>query len=101
MLSRDSRGRCRIQEGSLSRPRTSRAQRLVTKTEAAEYCGLSHRGFGNWIAKGLIPPALPGTNRWDLNALDHHLDRLSGLTAETVEDDPFTQWLTERDASSS
>ena len=73
----------------------------MTKTEAAEYCGLSHRGFGNWIAKGLIPPALPGTNRWDLNALDHHLDRLSGLAARTVEDDPFTQWLAQRDASSS
>ena len=101
MLRKDLSGRYRAEERSLSRPRASRDRRLVTKTEAAEYCGLSQRGFGTWIAKGLIPPALPRTNRWDLNALDHHLDRLSGLTAETVEDDPFTQWLAGRDASSS
>ena len=27
-------------------------KRLMTKKEAAEYCGLSHRGFGNWVGRG-------------------------------------------------
>ncbi len=76
-------------------------KRLLTKKEAAEHCGLSVRGFGSWIARGLIPSALPGTNRWDLKALNHCLDRLSGLTSPHAEEDPFGQWLAGRDASSS
>lgn len=72
--------------------------RLATKVEAAWYCRLSVRRFQGWVAKGLIPAALPGTNRWDLKALDHHLDRLSGLTSPHAEDDPFEQWLAEKNA---
>ncbi|MFL5079250.1 MAG: helix-turn-helix transcriptional regulator, partial [Microvirga sp.] len=48
--------------------------------EVAQYCGLSERTVGDWVAKSLLPPPLPGTNRWDLKAVDQHLDRLSGLT---------------------
>jgi hypothetical protein len=73
----------------------------VTKKEAAVYCGLTPRGFGNWVEKGLAPPALPGTNRWDLDALDHHLNRLSVLTSPMEEEDPFEKWMAERNAGSS
>src|SRR5215207_9746915 len=54
--------------------------RLATRAEVAQYCGLSERTVGDWVAKSLLPPPLPGTNRWDLKAVDQHLDRLSGLT---------------------
>src|SRR5215207_1565468 len=68
-------------------------KRLLGKKEAAAYCGLSERGFGNWVAKGLVPRALPGTARWDQKALDYALDRLSGLGSTQTEDDPFGTWL--------
>ena len=54
--------------------------RLATRAEVAQYCGLSDRTVGDWVAKSLLPPPLPGTSRWDLKAVDQHLDRLSGLT---------------------
>ncbi len=54
--------------------------RLMTRSEAAGYCGLSPEGFSSWISSGKLPPPLPGTRRWDRRALDLSLDRLSGMT---------------------
>ncbi len=76
-------------------------KRLLTKQEAANHCGLSKRGFANWVAKGLVPPAIPGTTRWDQKALDCALDRLSGLASAQSDDDPFEQWLVGHHAGSS
>jgi hypothetical protein len=73
-------------------------KRLMTKKQAAEYCGLSHRDFGNWVSKGLIPRALSGTARWDRKALDYALDALSGLASAQERDDPFGEWMAGRDA---
>ena len=75
--------------------------RLATRAEVAQYCGLSDRTVGDWVAKSLLPPPLPGTNRWDLKAVDQHLDRLSGLTTADRESDPFDAWLAGRNACAS
>lgn len=53
--------------------------RVLTRQEAAAYCGLTLSGFHDWVTKGRLPPALPGTRRWDRVAIDAALDRLSGL----------------------
>jgi hypothetical protein len=57
----------------------SLAPRLLPKKKAAAYCSLSPSGFDDWRRKGLLPDPIPGTNRWDIRALDAALDRLSGL----------------------
>ena len=72
-------------------------KRGLTKQEAAEYVGCnSLPAFDRWVQKGLIPRALPGTNRWDRKALDAALDRASGLVTEsTPEQTPYQRWKAE------
>lgn len=55
----------------------SDSPRLLTKQEAAAYCRLTLSGFHDWVTKGRLPKALPGTRRWDRSAIDAALDRLS------------------------
>ncbi|KZK82974.1 hypothetical protein PsAD13_03176 [Pseudovibrio sp. Ad13] len=74
-------------------------QRLLSKQQAAEYCGLSVSGFDNWIEKGLAPPPLPGTQRWDKKAIDLHFDRMSGLQPKADNENPLDSWLEARRAS--
>lgn len=71
-------------------------KRGLTKQEAADYCGCnSLAAFDRWQQKGIIPPAIPGTNRWDRKALDHWLDRASGLVAESHATSPYQRWKAE------
>ncbi|QOZ76706.1 hypothetical protein XH83_15345 [Bradyrhizobium sp. CCBAU 53351] len=72
-------------------------KRMLTKQEAADYCGCNTlSAFDRWIQKGLIPRAMPGTNRWDLKALDSALDRASGLVTESaLEMTPYQRWKAE------
>ncbi|MET0430746.1 MAG: helix-turn-helix domain-containing protein [Microvirga sp.] len=56
--------------------------RLLTRQQAARYCGLSPSGFGKWVRAGRLPRALPGTRRWDRQAVDAALDRIMALQAE-------------------
>jgi predicted DNA-binding transcriptional regulator AlpA len=53
--------------------------RLLTREQAANYCGLSVQGFSSWVKAGRLPPAIGGTVRWDLKAIDAALDLLSDL----------------------
>lgn len=45
-----------------------------------------------WVKKGLVPGAIPGTQRWDRNAIDWYLDRASGLATESASSDPLADW---------
>ena len=74
--------------------------RLLTGTEAAEYCGLTLGTFLKWVEDGRVPRALPGTRRWDRKALDLALDKASGIVSPSVvpTDDPFTEWEREYEA---
>ena len=40
--------------------------------------------FSNWVREGKLPPALPGTARWDLKAIDFALDAMSGLQQQEL-----------------
>jgi hypothetical protein len=55
------------------------APRLLTREQAAAYCGLSVNGFSDWVKAGRLPGSIPGTARWDLKAIDIALDSLSGI----------------------
>ncbi|MET4217862.1 hypothetical protein ABIB00_003074 [Bradyrhizobium sp. LB14.3] len=72
-------------------------KRGLTKQEAAEYSGCnSLAAFDRWQQKGIVPPAIPGTNRWDRKALDVALDRASGLVTESAQElTPYQRWKAE------
>src|SRR5450759_1403414 len=53
--------------------------RLLSRAEAANYCGLSCQGFSTWVKIGRLPGPIAGTARWDLRAIDAALDLLSGI----------------------
>jgi hypothetical protein len=55
-------------------------RRLVSKAEAALYCGVSISAFGSWVRDGKMPQKIPGTRRWDLNAIDNQIDLASGAS---------------------
>lgn len=46
------------------------APRLLSGAAAAEYCGVTPATWSKWVAAGTVPPALPGTRRWDRKAID-------------------------------
>ncbi|GJE51807.1 hypothetical protein GOFOIKOB_4871 [Methylobacterium tardum] len=83
---------------------TALPPRLLSKIQAAQYLGLTPRGFDRWRKDGRIPNPLPGTARWDRNAIDSAIDALSqlgSLRASTPipqpEADPLEEWRKKRD----
>ena len=71
------------------------ARRGISLQEAAAICGISTSAYRDWMARGLVPGYWPGTRRIDRVALMRALDRMSRLEQT---DDPFEQWLREREA---
>lgn len=59
----------------------SETKRIVNQLEARKYLGVSRTLFLRMQERGLIPPPLPGTKRYDLKAIDHALDKISGFVA--------------------
>ncbi|MCA6114294.1 hypothetical protein J6524_05035 [Bradyrhizobium sp. WSM 1738] len=72
-------------------------KRGLSKQEAAEYVGCETlAAFDRWRQKGIVPDAIPGTNRWDRKALDAALDRASGLVSDSAEElSPYQRWKAE------
>jgi hypothetical protein len=79
-------------EGSLHKMLT--IPRLISKAEAATYCGLSLSSFSNWQKQGIVPGPVRGTHRWDRIALDNALDKMSGIRREIPVEQlsPYDQW---------
>lgn len=79
---------------------TAPAPRGLSKRQAAAYVGcVTLAAFDRWRALGIIPPPIPGTNRWDRKALDLALDKASGLPSDVVAGDetsPYQRWRAER-----
>ncbi|WP_369723307.1 hypothetical protein AB8Z38_04540 [Bradyrhizobium sp. LLZ17] len=74
--------------------------RVLTKQEAAEYCGCKTlAAFDQWRAKGIVPDAIPGTNRWDRKAIDRALDLASGIVTESSDLSPYQRWKAGQDAT--
>jgi hypothetical protein len=72
-----------------------RQPRLLSRTDAAFYCGVSIQTFSTWVRQGILPSAVPGTARWDLRAINLRLDELSGLNGET-DKAPLDDWRAKR-----
>lgn len=73
--------------------------RLISRPDAAAYCGLTPRGFDDWVKRNIVPGPLPSTKKWDVKAIDAALDKLSGFAPPTVpepEDDPLEAWKRKR-----
>jgi predicted DNA-binding transcriptional regulator AlpA len=73
------------------------APRLLTRQQAAAYCGLSVSGFSQWVKTGRLPGPIRGTIRWDRKAIDAGLDQASGLEA-TLQPSPLEEWKARRHA---
>lgn len=56
--------------------------RLVSRAEAAMYCGLKPSRFSDLVRSGKMPSAVPGTTKWDMKAIDLHLDKIAGIKSE-------------------
>jgi hypothetical protein len=78
-------------------------KRGLTAQEAAEHCGLSVAGFHNWVKRQGIQCRIPGSNRYDLRALDAAIDKLMGIAQPAPEREltPYEAWKAKRDASAS
>lgn len=73
--------------------------RLISRKEAATYCGIAESTFSMWVANGKMPATIPGTRKWDKRAIDAKLDEISGL-GRPQPDKPetdFQKWKRERD----
>lgn len=63
------------------------AKRMLSRVEAAAYCGVSPSTFDKMMKDGLIPPPVKiyARNVFDLHKLDAALNALSGDVCVTVE----------------
>jgi hypothetical protein len=69
--------------------------RVITKAEAAAYCGCTLRTFDSWVEKGIVPGAIPNTHRWDRKGIDLALDMVSHLPSNITPSDhltPYQRW---------
>ena len=66
--------------------------RLLSRQEAAAYCGVSLSTFHGWVKAGNLPAPLFGSKRWDKKAIDAALDRASGLEQGVANEDPYEKW---------
>ncbi len=48
-----------------------------------------------WVATHKMPPAIPGTRKWDRRAIDAKLDEISGLDTDDNAEDEFEKWMRE------
>jgi hypothetical protein len=67
------------------------APRLLTREQAAAYCGVGTTTFTIWIRRGIIPGPVPETHRWDRKAIDVALDALSRID-DKLEGNALDQW---------
>lgn len=74
-------------------------QRGLSRPDAAAYCGLTPAAFDDWVRRGLVPPAIPGTHRWDRKAIDAALDKASGLLPTSLS--AYDKWKAGKHANAS
>jgi predicted DNA-binding transcriptional regulator AlpA len=67
------------------------APRLLTREQAAAYCGVGPTTFGTWIRRGIIPGPIHRTHRWDREAIDAALNLSSGINAR-IDGNALDQW---------
>ena len=70
--------------------------RCVRRKEIEQAYGLKPAVFSRLVAKGIMPLRVPGTRMWDRRAIDHALDKISGLgQASNDNDTEADRWFRE------
>ena len=64
--------------------------RLLSRDAAAAYCGVTAETFEQHVRPHIQPVEIGARRLWDVKALDHWLDRQSGLVERLR---PADQWL--------
>jgi hypothetical protein len=67
------------------------APRLLTRGQAAAYCGVGQTTFTAWVRLGIMPGPVPRTHRWDRKAIDAALDAQSEIDAK-LEGKALDRW---------
>ncbi|WP_115670011.1 hypothetical protein [Ciceribacter selenitireducens] len=76
---------------------TDNGPRLIGRKEAAAYCNITPTAFSGWVRTHIMPPAIPGTRKWDKKAIDAKLDEISGLAGNDNNPvDEFEKWEREK-----
>jgi hypothetical protein len=75
--------------------------RLVSKAEAARYCGVTPATYAKWVLAGILPPTIPVIGKYDMRALNTALDKLSGIKSVEQTEDSFEKWKRGRNAKAS
>ena len=75
--------------------------RLMTRAQAAEYCGYSPGQFSRLVSAGTLPGHAGKLKRWDRKVLDAKLDEISGLANDNAPEDDFDKWEREYNARKS
>ena len=65
-------------------------QRLLSRKDAAAYCGVSVATFSAWVTAGFMPKPLFASKRWDKKAIDAAIDKESGLAQPVAGNDNET-----------
>ena len=73
--------------------------RTITKRQARNYLSLCASSFDAWVRARRIPGPIPGTNRWDIRAIDAAIDKLSRIEQDSQISE-LEKWKAERDACS-
>jgi excisionase family DNA binding protein len=80
---------------------TTLAPRLMSGSEAAEYCGVTVATWAKWVAAGSMPKPVIG-RQWDRKAIDLALDKASGIVAPSVVPDgqeiTLAEWKVQNEA---
>ncbi|WVT73330.1 hypothetical protein QM996_17915 [Sinorhizobium chiapasense] len=71
------------------------APRLIGRKEAATYCGIGESTFSLWVSTHKMPPAVPGTRKWDKRAIDAKLDEISGIGSSAEPEGAYDKWMRE------
>lgn len=80
--------------------RAAAPRRCVRRSEIEQAYGLNPAVFSRLVAKGIMPCRVPGTRVWDRRAIDHALDKISGLgEASNDNETEADRWFRENDES--
>lgn len=64
--------------------------RLISKKQAAAYCGVSVQGFDDYRRRGIVPGPIEGTRKWDKMKIDIWLDSASKIISADA--NPLDEW---------
>lgn len=83
----------------VDRPANDNA-RLLSRAEAAAYCGFKPSAFSAHVLAGRLPQPIAGLRKWDRAAIDSYLDKVSGLANDnaTEEVDPWAEYDRKKNA---